>query len=516
MTILAINLALEGEKSKLATVGILSIDKHSPYMMSKHHEMDSIVTQIYTAMEEEAHLQSTLFILCGDHGMNDAGNHGGSSAGETSPALLFISPKFQARGVPNESPLEETDDLQYYRTVEQSDITPTLAGLLGIPIPLNSLGVFIPELLMMWDHGMGPLFNFKSISNTSYRIASHRVHILLENSRQLLRTVQATFPSYTFEPSLAPFNCDPLLLSGVEGVVCAWFRAYDVLRDFLVTGSVNSEIEHSLLQFSKTAQQVMSNAATNYDVSRLYVGLFISSAALLLSLWSSYKTILKFKWPGVFWIFGIMSYGAMMFASSYVEEEQQFWYWIFTGWTFYLHAKSSARRHWFSHFEAGSKKSLGPLAFLTPKTGTVLLAMFHRIVRRWNQTGQKFAGDSDIARNFLPSHQNILWALIILTYMDSCRHLFLSLPRYWIWRLIAATLTIAAFSFKATFVASDSPELLSPSILIYMRMVFSGMPLILQARAVFFGISILAMLSINTHKKKNRAWFQAQGKLGEV
>ncbi|TQB72867.1 major facilitator super transporter protein [Monascus purpureus] len=279
----------------------------SPYMMSKHHEMDSIVAQIYTAMEEEAHLQSTLFILCGDHGMNDAGNHGGSSAGETSPALLFISPKFQTRGAPNESPLEEADDLQYYRTVEQSDITPTLAGLLGIPIPLNSLGVFIPELLMMWDH------------------ASHRVHILLENSRQLLRTVQATFPSYTFEPSLAPLNCDPLLLSGVEGVVCAWFRAYEVLRDFLDTGSVNSEIEPSLLQFSKTAQRVMSNAATNYDVSRLYVGLFISSAALLLSLWSSYKAILKFKWPGVFWIFGIMSYGAMMFASSYVEEEQQFW-----------------------------------------------------------------------------------------------------------------------------------------------------------------------------------------------
>jgi len=127
-------------------------------MMSKQQEMDSIVSQVYSAMEQEEHLQSTLFVLCGDHGMNDAGNHGGSSAGETSAALLFVSPKFKARGVQKESPVEATNELQYYRTVEQTDITPTLAGLLGLPIPLNSLGVFIPELLVMWDHGM-PYFS---------------------------------------------------------------------------------------------------------------------------------------------------------------------------------------------------------------------------------------------------------------------------------------------------------------------------------------------------------------------
>ena len=125
-------------------------------MIAKQHEMDSIVSQIYTAMEKEAHLQSTLFVLCGDHGMNDAGNHGGSSVGETSPALVFISPKFQSKGARNDCPSEAADELQYYHTVEQSDITPTLAGLLGIPIPLNSLGVFIPEFLMMWDDGMIP------------------------------------------------------------------------------------------------------------------------------------------------------------------------------------------------------------------------------------------------------------------------------------------------------------------------------------------------------------------------
>ena len=115
--------------------------------------MDSVVSQVYLALEEEKHLESTLFVLCGDHGMNDAGNHGGSSVGETSPALLFISPKFRPKGAHSQSPIEPIHDLQYYQTVEQPDLTPTLASLLGLPIPLNSLGVVIPELLMMWDRG---------------------------------------------------------------------------------------------------------------------------------------------------------------------------------------------------------------------------------------------------------------------------------------------------------------------------------------------------------------------------
>lgn len=122
-------------------------------MPSKQEEMDNVVSEVYSALLEEPHLNSTLFVLCGDHGMNDAGNHGGSSAGETSPALVFISPKLESLGTQLQSPIDQSGDFEYYRTIEQADITPTLAGLLGLPIPLNSLGVFIPELLGMWDSG---------------------------------------------------------------------------------------------------------------------------------------------------------------------------------------------------------------------------------------------------------------------------------------------------------------------------------------------------------------------------
>ena len=119
-------------------------------MIPKQREMDGIVKQIYDAMSTNAHLESTLLVLLGDHGMNDAGNHGGSAPGETSPALVFISPKLGSISSGYEAPEPIKEDFQYYSTVEQSDIAPTLGGLLGFPVPRNNLGAFVPGFLSFW------------------------------------------------------------------------------------------------------------------------------------------------------------------------------------------------------------------------------------------------------------------------------------------------------------------------------------------------------------------------------
>lgn len=122
-------------------------------MLPKQREMDGIVRDIYDAIRSYSHLQSTLLILCGDHGMNDAGNHGASSAGETSPALLFISPKIKQLSLQLPSPAQEQEEFQYYSTVEQSDLAPTLGALLGFPVPKNNLGALIPDFLSFWPDG---------------------------------------------------------------------------------------------------------------------------------------------------------------------------------------------------------------------------------------------------------------------------------------------------------------------------------------------------------------------------
>jgi ethanolaminephosphotransferase len=119
-------------------------------MVPKQREMDGIVRQIYEAIETKDYLSSTLLVLCGDHGMNDAGNHGGSAPGETSPALVFISPKLKTIGSGLATPAPYHEEFRYYNFVQQSDIAPTLGALLGFPVPKNNLGAFIPHFLPFW------------------------------------------------------------------------------------------------------------------------------------------------------------------------------------------------------------------------------------------------------------------------------------------------------------------------------------------------------------------------------
>lgn len=76
-----------------------------------------------------------LLVIVGDHGMTPAGDHGGESALETSAALFMYSPG---------RPLGQV--AVPHRRVHQTDLVPTLALLLGAPIPFSSVGVVLPEL----------------------------------------------------------------------------------------------------------------------------------------------------------------------------------------------------------------------------------------------------------------------------------------------------------------------------------------------------------------------------------
>lgn len=178
--------------------------------------MDGIVGQIYEAMLVKEHLKSTLLVLCGDHGMNDAGNHGGSAPGETSPALVFISPKLKGVVLENDAPAPFQNNFQYYSTIEQSDVAPTLAALLGFPIPRNSLGVFISEFLPFWPKSKTvPLITAYLLTGPG----NDQNQILLRNARQILSVITATFPS--FENDRPSQNCQESLNS-VSVLACEW------------------------------------------------------------------------------------------------------------------------------------------------------------------------------------------------------------------------------------------------------------------------------------------------------
>ncbi|KAI7895809.1 alkaline-phosphatase-like protein [Mucor mucedo] len=141
----------------------------SPLMKPKQREMDEAIESIYEIiskqdadrMVHDSKAKGTLMVVCGDHGMNEKGNHGGSSIGETSAALVFLSPRFESRPSIKTSPrLEGKDVVMGHPIIDQIDIVPTLATLFGFPIPKNNLGKVISNLSGTSDvksmlHGLG-------------------------------------------------------------------------------------------------------------------------------------------------------------------------------------------------------------------------------------------------------------------------------------------------------------------------------------------------------------------------
>lgn len=435
----------------------------SPNMIPKQQEMDAIVEQVYSAMVNHAWHERTLLVLAGDHGMNDAGNHGGSGEGETSPALVFIAPKLQQISREKPSPILGNEGFQYYSTIEQSDIAPTLAGLLGFPVPKNNLGVFIPDFLAFWLN------------------EEAQIELLLQNARQILRIVTATFSPALFDPMRPMSTCQD---SDIDRLGCSWVSIQHKVEASKGDGPHDvEELLTSLSKWSRDAQEIMSRTASNYDMTKLTAGQVIAAVAACLAVAASYPIFARSFTSTTPFIAVTVSYAVMMFASSYVEEEQHFWYWTASAWLVLLSVQGISRY--------AKQSTLLTLASIA------ILALL-RVARRWNQTGQKYAGSPDIARTFLSEHPDLLWFLIAAAYLWNASSLAISgfpwLPRQFA-LVLAATLMIIAITFKVSFTHEDAPELIGP--LANLILDTSGSwTLVQRARLVFYSLSMCLALVI--------------------
>jgi ethanolaminephosphotransferase len=305
-----------------------------------------------------------------------------------------------------------------------------------------------------------------------------------------------TFPGSKFGSDSIK-SCEFGTSTGIEGAQCSWALAQQLLSD----GAEDEDSYHTagpaLSQFSKIAQEVMSRTASNYDISRLSLGLLITALAGLLVLPATVKECTQRKSSGLFLTLMIITYGLMMFASSYVEEEQQFWYWICSGWIFYLHIKSESAKP--EYKRSGSFPWSGRCAI-------IVLAISQRFLRRWNQTGQKFAAEPDIAHTFFGRHPEIFWGLLILTYLDAGFGLVRKMPISGFLKFGALVPAALALTFKLHFVASESPELLDGTLISQVLKEWPySISLVLHARLVFYALGAIVLLTLLVKKNLNVA-----------
>lgn len=91
----------------------------------------------------------TLLVIFGDHGMTHTGDHGGDSRAETDSAVVFVTKARRGMGTVTASPpyYQAFQCPSYSQGISQIDLVPTLATLLGVPIPFSSIGQLIPNFI---------------------------------------------------------------------------------------------------------------------------------------------------------------------------------------------------------------------------------------------------------------------------------------------------------------------------------------------------------------------------------
>nr|POE56678.1 gpi ethanolamine phosphate transferase 2 [Quercus suber] len=452
-----------------------------PNMLPKQTEMDGIVKMVYEAMETQSQHKDTLLVLLGDHGMNAAGNHGGSGPGETEPALLFASPKLKERSgrLRYECPTMPKDgtEFRYFDKVEQSDIVPTLAGLMQFPVPKNSLGVFIKAFEGVWsDEG-------------------RYLSFLRQNCRQMLQIVEATLGQDLFSSRLRARKeqirnkevpgCDNSIDIADE-LACLMVRAEELARTSLPEKGSDGKLHdaEAFLAFLNVAQEYLSNTASLYGIPRMVAGMAISFAALALCLYN-FRTL----WPSslassTLTVISTL-YGIMMFASSYVEEEHHFWYWLVPAWITLDSAKSFAQ----------ARSVHGRYRVVTAAT---IMLVVHRLAVRWNQTGQKHAGADDIVHTFFPDHHILMWIMVLATYcyngLALVQSTFADILPLELATSVAVALVVPAFVFKLNFTQADAPELVQGFASQVIQWT-SRFDLILQAQIVFVPLALVTVVT---------------------
>jgi len=139
-----------------------------PAMAAKLLQMDTVFRQVMELIDDQ-----TLLVVMGDHGMDAKGDHGGESEDEVEAAIWMYSKRPVFGRLPNE-PVEPPMTAKE-RPIAQIDLVPTLALLLGLPIPFNNLGAPIKEVFLGAQGA-----NMENLAR-AYRVTTAQIHRYMEH-----------------------------------------------------------------------------------------------------------------------------------------------------------------------------------------------------------------------------------------------------------------------------------------------------------------------------------------------
>ncbi|KAM5285191.1 GPI ethanolamine phosphate transferase 2 isoform 1-T1 [Hipposideros larvatus] len=224
----------------------------SPLIGHKLSEMDGVLMKTHAALlaQEKKTRLPTLLVLCGDHGMSETGGHGASSPEEVNTPLLLISSAFERK----------PGDVRRPARVQQTDLAPTLAIGLGLPIPKHSVGCLL----------------FPVVQGTALREQLRFLHL---NAVQLSKLLRENVPSYEKEPGFEQFRMS-------ERSHGNWIRLYLEENNSEVLFNLGSKVRRQYLDALRTLSLSLSRQVTQYDIYSMVVGTVVVLEVLALLLLS--------------------------------------------------------------------------------------------------------------------------------------------------------------------------------------------------------------------------------------
>ena len=281
---------------------------HNEHMDQKLRQMDDALTETLEYLDQADNCNAAF--IFGDHGMTEDGNHGGGTEEEINAALFaHFSPRCGIMTTFDGSEAAATEYAQTaFSSIHQIDLVPTIASLLGTPIPYANLGSLVPSLSL-----------FQTAAQTAAALAL--------NAAQVWRY----FTIYSSTANPLPHMSE--LEERLQEAVAVWKEAlaFPDAQDSNTYFKACSLFKLFLMEALQLGQRVWTRFDTTgmaMGVAILFLGIVLWSLPLITTLSYRYSLFqnlppLSQAWELVVTIlFVIFQCGVLTFGNSYILEEE--------------------------------------------------------------------------------------------------------------------------------------------------------------------------------------------------
>lgn len=406
----------------------------SEHLLPKLIEMDNVVKFMHEKLTKLTN--SSLIVLCGDHGMTSSGSHGGITQDELLTPLVFIHANHTRHVEFN---------LDSKTVLDQIDFAATFSAILGIPIPSNSYGQIIFDAL-----------KFVGFSNEEILYAAY-INLL-----QICKVYESIFPSKTghlpiFKETvenhykwfknqtkedsdyLYILNSYERLIHNLKNDLLSVISVYDdfsmilgilimyvsVCISFytLFNASYNGRSFKNVYPYKMTL--TLSIALPIITFSYFYLSNFVKLFILFLSvcfmvliyqisflLYNYFCDQKTGPVTGKVMVYCLIIHTLSLFSSSFIEEEHQTWYYLACSFPILVCLKKSS----LFATEITNQENMCKKSIWTEHSSTFVASLailiLHRIFCKWNQVGNKWLHMPDIT-DWLNLEEHIIYLGIL-------------------------------------------------------------------------------------------------------